>query len=285
MRPTLPLFTRIDRAVLLKRKLPSALAPPHGTRRAFCLSNLRGKAAWQPLNAGKGAAGGTLNPPPPPGRGGGRQGPQADGPDPGMPRTGPTAQLEGSVKKFDPYKIGGIPRELFRLIVIASTTLVAAYLYMRLKPAEITEADKRNNLHFFARLNAIKSVKATFSGLMFRVINEAETERPPPDQVKSTVLIHYECRLPNGKLFDSSYNNDPCEFDIKLLLDGLAQGISMMKPGSEYEFFIPYHLAYQEHGSRIVPPFSPLIVKVKLVDYWDTPKQQNFYIRSAMSFN
>ena len=40
-----------------------------------------------------------------------------------------------------------------------------------------------------------------------------------------------------------------------------------MKEGAKYRFFIPYNLAYGEHGAgQQIPPFSALVFDVELIE-------------------
>jgi len=41
--------------------------------------------------------------------------------------------------------------------------------------------------------------------------------------------------------------------------------VQLMKEGATYNFYIPYTLAYGEHGTGPIPGYSTLIFKVELI--------------------
>ena len=137
-------------------------------------------------------------------------------------------------------------------------------------------------MHYFARLNADPSVHVTYSGLMYKILSQPEQNSDDtelhlltsPNTDVHAVDIDYEGRFMDGTIFDSTFDNDlnkypsGCVYPAKSLIVGLHQGIQNMTRESEFEFYIPPHLAYGERGSEFVPPHEPLIFKVKLNDFW-----------------
>ena len=118
----------------------------------------------------------------------------------------------------------------------------------------------------FLKKNAEESgVIVTASGLQYKVIKDGDGN--PPDK-HGRVRVHYEGRLLDGQVFDSSYKRGtPTEFGLDQVIPGWAEGLQLMKVGSKYEFYIPAHLAYGEVGvPGIIPGNSVLIFIVELLD-------------------
>ena len=106
--------------------------------------------------------------------------------------------------------------------------------------------------------------KSTESGLVYKVIEEGEGKKPTSD---SFVSVHYEGKLIDGSVFDSSYKRgQPTSFPLNQVIPGWTEGVQLMNIGSTYEFHIPHDLAYGERGAGgVIPPYSTLIFKVELI--------------------
>lgn len=128
------------------------------------------------------------------------------------------------------------------------------------------ETNVSDNQTFFDQYNAQEGVKTTDSGLSYKVIQKGEgTVSPTPTQ---TVTVHYEGKLPNGQVFDSSYQRGtPAKFGLNQVISGWTEGLQLMHPGDVFELAIPSQLAYGQHGiPGVIPPNSALIFKVELLD-------------------
>ena len=114
--------------------------------------------------------------------------------------------------------------------------------------------------------NAKKAdVKTLPCGVQYKVIKQGTGAKPTMDQ---KVKVHYEGRLIDGTVFDSSYKRgEPAEFGCKQVIRGWTEALMEMPVGSTWEVYIPQELAYgeREMGSDI-KPFSALIFKIELLD-------------------
>ena len=107
-------------------------------------------------------------------------------------------------------------------------------------------------------------VTQTKSGLQYEVLSEGSGRSP---KATDTVRCHYEGRLLDGSVFDSSYQRgEPADFGLNQVIAGWTEGVQLMKEGAKYRFFIPYLLAYGERGAgSSIPPYSTLVFDVELI--------------------
>ena len=109
-----------------------------------------------------------------------------------------------------------------------------------------------------------EGVKVTASGLQYEVLEATIGQKP---KATDTVRVHYEGTLIDGTIFDSSYKRgESISFPLNGVIKGWTEGLQLMSVGSKYKFFIPYQLAYGEHGAGAsIPPYAALIFTVELL--------------------
>lgn len=106
-------------------------------------------------------------------------------------------------------------------------------------------------------------ILTTGSGLQYEVIEEGSGPKPGPT---SNVEVHYEGRLIDGTVFDSSYERgEPISFPLNRVIAGWTEGLQLMNTGSTFRFFIPPDLGYGSRGTGSIPANSVLIFKVELL--------------------
>lgn len=118
----------------------------------------------------------------------------------------------------------------------------------------------------FLKENAKKpGVKTTKSGLQYVVLQEGKGKSPTAN---SNVRVHYEGRLLDGTVFDSSIaRTQPVVFRTTQVITGWTEGLQLMKEGAKYRFFIPAELAYGQVGSGdVIEPNSTLIFDIELIE-------------------
>ncbi|MBQ3813850.1 MAG: FKBP-type peptidyl-prolyl cis-trans isomerase [Bacteroidales bacterium] len=125
-------------------------------------------------------------------------------------------------------------------------------------------AAKEEGEKFLAQMAKDPEVKATGSGLMYKVIKEGTGKKP---KATDKVYCHYEGTFPSGQVFDSSYKRgEPIEFGLNQVIKGWTEGLQLMSEGAKYELYLPYHLAYGETGTQGIPPCSALKFVVELIE-------------------
>ncbi len=134
----------------------------------------------------------------------------------------------------------------------------------RAAQAEAGKAAKVEGEKFLAENAKKQGITVTKSGLQYEVLTEGAGKQP---KASDTVRCHYEGRLLDGTVFDSSYKrNQPADFGLQQVIAGWTEGVQLMKEGSKFRFYIPYMLAYGEGGAGAsIPPFATLIFDVELI--------------------
>jgi FKBP-type peptidyl-prolyl cis-trans isomerase len=114
-------------------------------------------------------------------------------------------------------------------------------------------------------------VKTTASGLQYEILTQGKGAKPKDKQM---VEVHFEGRLADGTVFDSSRaRNQPAEFNIQQVLQGWSEVLKLMPSGSKWRVTIPPALGYKEAGMPPkIPPNAVLIFELELLRVWDGPK-------------
>lgn len=137
--------------------------------------------------------------------------------------------------------------------------------FLQKQQEEMGKAVREDGERFLAENAKKEGVTVLPSGLQYTVIKEGNGAKPlATDRVK----CHYEGTLPNGTIFDSSYKRgEPAVFPLNGVIAGWTEGVQLMNEGAKYRFFIPYHLAYGEHGAgQAIPPYAALVFDVELIE-------------------
>lgn len=118
----------------------------------------------------------------------------------------------------------------------------------------------------YLKENKNNGVIETKSGLQYKNIELAEGDKKRPGP-HSRVKCHYEGRLTDGTIFDSSYKRgEPATFSLDQVIPGWTEGLQLMSVGEKYEFTIPPQLGYGERGiPGHIPGNTVLIFTVELL--------------------
>jgi len=118
---------------------------------------------------------------------------------------------------------------------------------------------------FLANVAKQSGVKKLESGVLYKVLKEG-TGAIPADT--SNVTLHYEGRLINDTVFDSSYKrNQPMTGNVRQYVKGFTDALLHMPVGSVWEVYIPQELAYgEQQRGMLIKPFSALIFKIELIE-------------------
>ena len=117
---------------------------------------------------------------------------------------------------------------------------------------------------FLAENKKKEGVVALPSGLQYKILTAGNGPKP---KASDTVKCHYEGRLINGTVFDSSIRrNEPAEFPVSGVIAGWVEALQLMPVGSKWQLYIPSELAYGTHGAgQSIGPNQTLIFDVELL--------------------
>lgn len=151
---------------------------------------------------------------------------------------------------------------------VPSEVLEAAFAELQKKMEEKTRAGSEETIKvgeaFLTENKAKSGVQTTQSGLQYEILEDGAGTTPSHE---STVRVHYEGRLIDGQVFDSSIaRGEPIEFPLTGVIAGWTEGLQLMKEGAKYRLTIPAELAYGAQGAgEMIQPFSVLQFDVELI--------------------
>ena len=136
--------------------------------------------------------------------------------------------------------------------------------YFQKKEKEQAEENIAKGKAYLEENGKREGVVTTTSGLQYEVLTEGTGKSP---KATDTVRCHYEGRLTDGTIFDSSYQRgEPADFGLNQVIAGWTEGVQLMKEGAKYRFHIPYLLGYGERGAGAsIPPYATLVFDVELI--------------------
>ncbi len=155
--------------------------------------------------------------------------------------------------------------------IVAGLVLATGAVSLALAGTSSLRAPAKEASAFLVANQEKPGVKTTESGLQVEML--AVGEGPTPT-VTDTVLVHYEGRLADGTVFDSSYQRgQPAVFGVGDVIPGWTEGLQLMRPGGKARFTIRPELGYGARGAGgVIPPNAVLVFDVELLAI--APKQQ-----------
>lgn len=152
------------------------------------------------------------------------------------------------------------------LMTIEQAQIVAQTKMQAIKAKQMEEQYgpyKKENEEWLAKNAKKEGVKTLPSGVQYKVIKEGNGPIPTDT---SRVKVHYEGKLIDGKVFDSSYKRgEAISLRANQVIKGWTDALVHMPVGSTWEVYIPQSLAYGEREQGEIKPFSTLVFKIELV--------------------
>lgn len=128
------------------------------------------------------------------------------------------------------------------------------------------EPDKAAAAAAYMAKNAKTKGVVTLPPLQYQVLKSGPADGPHPKR-SDEITVHYEGKLLNGEVFDSSFaKGEPVTFPLGRLIPGWVVGIQLMRPGDEWVFYVPPQMAYGFKDTGPIPAGSVLVFRVQLID-------------------
>ncbi len=136
--------------------------------------------------------------------------------------------------------------------------------YMQAKQAKQYEGVIAAGQQFLSENAKRPGVVTLPSGLQYEILRAGDGPKPMP---QDQVTVHYEGKLLDGTIFDSSVQRgQPATFGVTQVIQGWVEALQLMPQGAKWKLFIPYNLAYGERSAGPkIGPYSTLIFEVELL--------------------
>ena len=125
---------------------------------------------------------------------------------------------------------------------------------------------KKKGQEFSDKAAKEKDATKTASGVVIRTITPGSGPSPAATDV---VKVHYEGKLIDGTVFDSSIKRgQPAEFPLNGVVPCWTEALQKMKKGEKAQVVCPSAVAYGDRGSPpTIPPGATLSFEVELLDF------------------
>lgn len=155
------------------------------------------------------------------------------------------------------------------LLAAAAAVLLSACSQ---EPAVGEDSEAARSAAFFMESNArAEGVHVLPSGVQYRVDSEGPADNPRPDS-NDLVRVHYEGRLTDGTIFDSSYEGGrPAVMALDQLIPAWQEAIPHMRVGDTWTLWVPPEQGYGPEGQGPIPPYSVLIFRIELLAVAEVP--------------
>jgi FKBP-type peptidyl-prolyl cis-trans isomerase FkpA len=134
------------------------------------------------------------------------------------------------------------------------------------RAAAAAEDAKKKGQEFADKVAKEKDATKTASGIVIRTITPGAGPSPTPDDI---VKVHYEGKLIDGTVFDSSIKNgQPVEFPLRGVVPCWTEALQTMKKGQKAQVVCPSAVAYGDRGQPpSIPPGATLSFEIELLDF------------------
>lgn len=126
------------------------------------------------------------------------------------------------------------------------------------------EEARKQGEQMLAKAAAEEGAVRSESGVVFRTLTAGTGASP---KATDTVRVHYEGKLADGTVFDSSrQRGEPAEFALNQVIPCWTEGVQKMKVGGTAKLVCPAATAYGDRAAGQIPPNSTLFFDVELLE-------------------
>jgi peptidylprolyl isomerase/FKBP-type peptidyl-prolyl cis-trans isomerase FklB len=154
------------------------------------------------------------------------------------------------------------------------TTLIALSAVLALagcnrggaEEAGTAPAEQKAAEAFMTKTAAEPGVQKLPSGVLYKVVRKGPADGGLKPQLADDVKVHYEGKLVDGTVFDSSYERGiPASMPLSQLIPAWQEALQLMRPGDEWILYVPPEQGYGAEGRGKIPPNAPLIFRIELL--------------------
>lgn len=153
-----------------------------------------------------------------------------------------------------------------RLVLTALAAAAAATLVgcNRQPPVDV-EGNLAKAKTFMAENAKAPGVVTLPDGLQYKIVRQGPGAGPSP-RPQDRVKVHYEGKLVDGTVFDSSYERgQPAVFPLRGLVPAWVEALQKMKAGDEWTLWVPPELGYGDESKGPIPANSVMIFRIELL--------------------
>lgn len=141
--------------------------------------------------------------------------------------------------------------------------LQAKVAQARVANVGVAQARKTADAAFLTKAAGEPGAVKLESGAIVQTLTAGTGASP---KATSTVKVHYEGKLTDGTVFDSSIQRgEPVEFPLNGVIPCWTQGVAKMKVGEKARLTCPSDTAYGDQGQGPIPPGATLVFDVELL--------------------
>ncbi len=162
----------------------------------------------------------------------------------------------------------GLAVLLFALGACDSGGVMAEIEKAEAEKSAVYAAEAERSAKFLEDVAKEEGVVARPSGLLVQFETRAPARVGATAPAGADVVVHYEGRLADGTVFDSSIGGQPAQFSLNEVVPGFSEAIQMMRPGDVIIATFPGALGYGAQGSPpTIPPNAALQFRIALFAY------------------
>ncbi len=172
-----------------------------------------------------------------------------------------TTSLKEGIRKAVEGEDFGMTDEEVKTVMLAFQKVVEKKQIENMKAA--AELNRTEGEAYLAQNAKKEGVKLLENGVQYEVLVAGSGETP---KVQDRVQIHYRGSLPDGAVFQSSYESgQPVEMMVSEFVPGFAAALQAMKVGDKWKVTIPSELGYQLRGPGPIGPNRTLVFEIELI--------------------
>jgi FKBP-type peptidyl-prolyl cis-trans isomerase len=128
----------------------------------------------------------------------------------------------------------------------------------------LAELNREEGERFLAENARRPEVRVLRSGLQVELLAQGTGARPQPEDY---VTVHYEGRLIDGRIFDSTrVRGEPATLKLANVIPGWREALAHLQEGARARLFVPAELAYGDRRvGPVIGPNSTLVFDVELL--------------------